>query len=552
MRTGPSGAFSFANLRAGQYFVSANAPGHVAGAYGKETYYAQSALLDLSGGKSTTGLTIKVWKYGSISGRVIDASGSSLGSRPVDVLVRDPITGALGIRSSFPSKAQGEFTIDLPPGDYVLVAPSGTVSLPDSFRERLQKVQGLSPSQRSLDRLYDLGTPTRLDPSGQVLRMGTYPAGGLIGNSVHLDAGATIDGAEIRMERVAGFSVRGVVTHVGRPVGDLVVRLVNPDWYLWNISPRWISDVARTITDGEGRFELKGVPRGSYVLQFTSFPLSESNRARDWVRFVGTPHGDLTLPRESGINPERPPGTDATIWARRPIAVDADTTLDVIAEQGATVSGRVFFETALENATPRPKPDHIKGLTVGLRAVDDKTEVVGDVPFALVDFAGNFTSVGVPPGRYLVRVPDLAERWYLRAIFVNGSNHIDEPIDVGNAPVTGLRIVFSDRETKIEGRVQADGPLLGAQVILVPADTQRWIANGMSSRTYRITGARQDGSFRMNDLLPGDYILAAVDAATEPVLADSKFLAALAAGGRRITLRGGDALTESVKVIKPK
>jgi hypothetical protein len=321
-----------------------------------------------------------------------------------------------------------------------------------------------------------------------------------------------------------------------------VLRLIGSDWAAWNIAPGSETDVARAATDEAGRFSLAGVPPGSYWLSFTWYPVSHHGRSQDWFRLVNTPYGVLAAPQTGAVPRDGDATMPATLWARMPVGVsDSDVSLDVVASAAAPISGQLDFV----GQAPQPSAEMIQRMSV-LFTSSEGSRFCSSGSLALVRKNGTFLVAGVPPGRHAICVPDIGGPWHLRSIELGGGEYADALLDVGLGNMSGLRIVFTDRETKIEGRV-ADAPA-GTQIVLVPANTSRWIDNGMLPRTWRIVGASRDGSFRLASLLPGEYLLGAVDPSAKVDLSDPAFLAALAVSGKRITLREGDARTESLTV----
>ena len=73
--TGPVGQFVFHSLRKGSYRLSASAPGYVPGSYGQRRVNGPSKPIELDEGEHVGDATIKLWKYGAISGRVTDDAG---------------------------------------------------------------------------------------------------------------------------------------------------------------------------------------------------------------------------------------------------------------------------------------------------------------------------------------------------------------------------------------------------------------------------------------------------------------------------------------------
>ena len=73
--TGPVGQFVFHSLKKGTYRLSASAPGYVPGSFGQRRVNGPPKPIELDEGEHVGDATIKLWKYGAISGRVTDDAG---------------------------------------------------------------------------------------------------------------------------------------------------------------------------------------------------------------------------------------------------------------------------------------------------------------------------------------------------------------------------------------------------------------------------------------------------------------------------------------------
>ncbi len=156
-----------------------------------------------------------------------------------------------------------------------------------------------------------------------------------------------------------------------------------------------------------------------------------------------------------------------------------------------------------------------------------------------------FSTFEVPNGRYSVVVPVPDPRWTLVAINIGGRNYVDGTMDV-SSDLTGAELVFSDVTTVVTGQTR-DGNQRASDglVVLFPADLTAWVRNGMSERKVRYQLSR-GGAFTFDHLLPGEYLLAALDPSVRLDPRDPKNLAELARVAKHISIGTGDHKIETL------
>ncbi len=112
----------------------------------------------------------------------------------------------------------------------------------------------------------------------------------------------------------------------------------------------------------------------------------------------------------------------------------------------------------------------------------------------------------VPPGRYRVTLAGEAEV-YLSGIAVKDTQISGRVVTVGSGSTT-LNLKISRGRASVHGIVSGAGkPLPAAMVMLVPAT----MGQPGSITVLRRDQTNTDGSFAIDNLIPGDYILLAID-----------------------------------------
>ena len=87
------GRFGFRDLPAGRFNLSTMRPGWVDGAYGRTRPAGPALSLSLTAGEKVSGVTVPMWRYAVIAGRVVDESGEPIVSKSVRVLKRTTVGG---------------------------------------------------------------------------------------------------------------------------------------------------------------------------------------------------------------------------------------------------------------------------------------------------------------------------------------------------------------------------------------------------------------------------------------------------------------------------
>lgn len=124
--TGDSGAFELRGLPAGRYVLSATKATFISGRYGQSSPGESRRVLVLADGKTESGVEIRLWKAGVVSGRILTQSAEPLPGATVNLMrliVDGEIRRLMPIRASAVSSDTGEYRVfGIDPGEYFLVA----------------------------------------------------------------------------------------------------------------------------------------------------------------------------------------------------------------------------------------------------------------------------------------------------------------------------------------------------------------------------------------------------------------------------------------------
>jgi hypothetical protein len=285
-------------------------------------------------------------------------------------------------------------------------------------------------------------------------------------------------------------------------------------------------EAALTLAQEDGSFLFAGVPEGRYVL-------------RALVPVVNPYTPDRTT---GGIRPEDRP----TLSAETTITVDGPVDLSVPLSAGRRVSGRLVFEGT---ATP-PQEGSVRSTSFRLVPADGR-----DLRLPMPTTVGpkfTFTTPSYPPGRYYMAASPMGP-WFLKSIVVNGRDALRRPIELDNADLTGAVVTYSDQTYTIFGNVTGGSAAAGsgpdAIVVVFPAEYETWIGEGMNPLLHHAALTYEDGSFRMPRIIPGEYLVGAVDASAGHEVEDPAFLMKLAPLATRVLIDQPDTSGISVRRV---
>jgi hypothetical protein len=242
------------------------------------------------------------------------------------------------------------------------------------------------------------------------------------------------------------------------------------------------------------------------------------------------------------------PGLDGTpqiMWAASDLSIDGDSISGVplVMASGMTISGRVRFVGTAKH------PADLSSTKITLQPVQADDAVTIVPAGAAVDARGRFTLSGVTPGRYrLVATLSGRTAWALRSSIAGGVETLDAPLVLQpNQNITDAVITFVDRPAQLTGRLVTGSGAASTDytIILFPADPSLW-----TPQSRRIQSARPsvDGSYRFDNLLPGTYLLGAVDDVEAGEWYDPAFLQRLVGSSMTLSIGESERRVQNVRV----
>ena len=547
----PQGRFLFNGLQSGSFAITATRSGYLSGTYGTLRPDGTGRPLILRDAEHITDAVVRLWRYAAINGTVTDDAGDRVPYARVQALRRTIVAGHWRLVNSNQADAddRGVYRMSrLRPGEYALVITSLASSLPASLMQVADALRRMTPAEASglYRELATNGTSvndlTQRAPSirnGDLLVRSSefyptvwYPGVATPAEASVVSVGAGEDRMSIDLHPTLArtFRVSGTVAGPNGLVAYLSMRLVPAR--LDNAAAEITSSLANSLTtsmtstDADGAFTFVGVPPGQYLIRALTTPRPPEEPPPP----AGTPAPAPLVP------------VDPVLWTETAVSVGStDTTgVAVSLRPGLRVTGRTEFT----GSAPRPSAAELRSIVIVMDSADGRTTALPTGYRAQIDSEGRFYTIGLPAGRYLVRIDRPPRGWTVKAAMVNGRDICDVPIALVNDDVSGLVLTFTDRPATISGAIRdSQGrPDEEAIALIFPADGN-WIDQGPNPRRFRGIRADSSGAFSTAGLPPGEYFAVAINDAIASNWQDPAFLQKLARVATRVVLADGQALT---------
>lgn len=517
--TNSDGQFAIRGLRAGTLFLNVTKGGYVDATLGQRRPGGSTQPLQIAENQRISSVEIRMWKTSAIAGTIVDEAGEPVVGAAVQAFRRTIVAGLVRATSSASATTddRGAYRLaTLTPGEYYVAVVStelsatadGPVIHPRTFHPASQTAAGAST--------------IAVTPGEERL-------------------GIDIQRHPVRAVRVSGRLVAPLDLVAGVPVR---LTRAGTDDIISGLSP------TAAITSGDGTFAFPAVPAGTYTLSVVRAPREP----------VGPPDTTATVARAGSVSvttsavpvsvPALPPPipADATLCAQTTLAVGSADIHDVslVLRAGARVTGRVVFDGSGE----RPDGAALANARIAFDPVDGSAlpEGLGFVS-GRIDANGAFSTYGLPPGKYFVRVSGLSD-WFLKGAFHEGHDLADEPIALEAADIADVVLAFTDRPSSLVGTVRTGTSVDGTAVVLAfPVESRAWLSTGLAPRRMRTARASGDGSYMFPALAPGAYYVAAVQEDTIGEWQDPVFLESLSRSASEIVLSEGERKGQDLRTI---
>ena len=507
VQTDEAGRYVLRGLADGRYTLTVSKPGFITLSYGQRRPRQPATPVQVGAGQHLQDVDFKLPAGSVVTGRIADEDGTSLPLATVRLL---RYVYQQGQRQLVPvgvdrTDDRGVYRVfGLEPGDYLVsaVVPRQLLS-PGSgrFGPGAGPVRGGQPGRFLDDATQSSGSEDD-DPFGYAPTYYPGVAGVAEAARVNVGLSAEVGGVDFAIRLVPTATVSGVVFEPDGTAATAAQVILTPGDGA--VTP---GATLGSRTEASGRFEVRNVPPGRYVLRAIT-----RGGQRGGGRFRGTP-----------------------TFASQLLAVDGYDVTDVtlVLVPGATVSGTVVFD-----ATSQADPTDPTRVRVVANSLDP-------VPFlatanARVNSDGTFRLQNVASGQRLIRASGVPEGWALRAVFLDGQDVIDTPLDfIGASHIEGLRLMFTDQVSQLSGLVRdrQGSALTDFTVIAFPSDASRWQP---ASRYIQASRPDQNARYQIHGLPAGEYLLSAVEVVEQGEWYDPRFLQSLRPGALRLSLDDGE------------
>ena len=242
-----------------------------------------------------------------------------------------------------------------------------------------------------------------------------------------------------------------------------------------------------------------------------------------------------------------PEGQNApeSLWGQMDLSVDGRPLTNVVLslQRGFDVSGTFAFD-----GTP-PLPPDLSRIRVQLTPVATAGVDAGAGSSATYT-AGRFTLKGVTPGRYRLSASGLPSGWMLQSAVFGGRDVLDTMLEVkpGDELSNGI-VSFTSQSTELSGMLQDNSgkPVADYTIVVFASDRRYW-----TPMSRRIQAARPstDGRFSFRNLPAGEYRLIAVVDPEPGEWFDPAFLDQVVGATMPVSLGDGERKVQDVRIVR--
>ncbi len=543
--TDAAGNFELTDVATGMYGILAAKPGYATSGAGQSSPTGLPQPMTVTAADGRTGVVVPMWRLGAIAGVVTDATAEPLPGVEIHGYRRALIAGAWQWTDAATTSTddRGRYRLaSLAPGDYVVVArPTQDPETP--LLVALLSTNAAAAADVMAGVTSNASETPDVDARVPAAPVTFAPAATAFSKAsiIAVTPAAAVSNVNVRLTFGRGRRIAGQLTGVSGVLPGAIVRLVTSAAETANPE----IEVASAACDETGRFAFANVAPGSYALSLLWMPPPPASQPA-----LAAPASQVPQPGRGPAPGVPPPApllpSEPVRWARVPVSV---TTADVAGVQlpvhdGFTLSGHAVFSTGA------PLPPDISASVLRLDPAIAQTGPPPPMPTRLrIGEQGRITSMGMPAGRYFLRINTMPRGWTLVSATTGGHDALDEPIDV-HSNLDDLTLTFENRPLgSISGTVTRDMPG-STTVIVFPADAAKRLDSANNARRLRASRPQESGTFAIGGLAPGAYLVIALDGDAPAGWQDPAKLEAWAAKAQHVDVALADIAHVTLQVSK--
>ena len=494
--TGADGAFAFTGLPAGKFSLSAARHGFIESSYNQHERY--STAIVTGGDADSEHLVFRLAPQAVLSGRVIDEAGDPVRNANVSLFQQDQSRGVTLVRQLSQTRTddRGMYEFDeLAAGNYFV-----SVNARAWYALRPQTSQNGDGTT----------TTTEVPASFDV----TYPT------TFYGDTTDSSDATPIPL----GGGERLTADIRLSPVQALRIRIRMPeDQARGGDMPQFLRKIFDSMENVSGEIMQSGrsTPEGGNE---SAMRMLGSN----YVELSGIPAGKYTVfvPNGSGGAPEG-------------ALADVDLTEDgqeLTPSSGEPV-GSLKFKVQIAGEPRLPSQ-----VSLALQRGDKTIAVV-----SRVNDNGESKFVHVPPGKYTLLAASPNADYAVTHIVMGGTPSRGHTLELPAGSSIEGTVTLVTGSGRVEGFAKRAGKgVAGAMVMLVPKDIEA------NSEWLRRDQSDLDGSFSLINVIPGDYVVVAIDDGWDLNWSQPGIMAHYLEQGQKVSVSAGVNQLKEAAAVQPK
>jgi 5-hydroxyisourate hydrolase-like protein (transthyretin family) len=500
--TETDGKFSFKDLDAGQYRLTAARNGYPKQVYGQKVVGGLGTLVNVGPRQLVKDITFHLVQGGVVTGRIRDSAGEPVAGLSVSLMRSSyDYSGKKTLMevSGRETDDRGEYRFYwVEPGRYNVRAQRGDAGYQQVIVDR------------ALPGVFYPGT---LDPASAA--------------TIEVRPGAELGAIDIVLPSVSGYRVAGrlVDSSTGKPPKSANIEILPKKRELAIVDYRISQSVQ--YDSSTGAFQVRNVLPGSYWLTASLQSNYTEPISADRLAEVRTREDLWRVTLNTGAA------------SQTPIDVAGADVTDLVLTLNKGVSIPVRFSVEEQDLAAIKGWDSIR---VGLQANNGGG---GWAQSSRMNADGIARVDNVMAAEYEVSVDfGTAKDLYVKEILYGRADVLNDPVRISDQAPSTLTVSLSTKVGQIEGRL-TDGlsqPVGGVEVVLIPDKRDQ-------KRLFKTAMTDAEGRFVIRSLAPGDYKTFSWEALEPRAYYDNEVLSRYETQGRSVRVQESSKETVDLKVI---